>query len=275
MTLISAVRQAGGIARTPDLWQLGFSPRSIAAVVKSGGLLRPRRGWVTVADVDRDLLFALQRGVVLTCVTQAKRLGIWLTEEPNGLHVAVRAKGDHAEQRGVQKVHWSRPIMMRGPASTVDSVADVLNYVAQCVPFEHALATWESALNKGLIDLDLLRRLHLSRAAREVLAACTPYSDSGLETLFKTRLRWLRLPIRPQVWLHGHRVDFLIGNRLVVQIDGQQHQWAQRDSDNRHDAVLMARGFHVIRVTYAQIMFEWPMVQELVLAAIATNSHAA
>jgi very-short-patch-repair endonuclease len=106
-----------------------------------------------------------------------------------------------------------------------------------------------------------------------VLQHCTPFADSGLETLFRTRLRWLRLPIRAQISIHGHRVDYLIGDRLIVQIDGKQHAGAQKAADNSHDAELQARGYHIIRVTYAQVMHDWPRVQHEIQLAIAAGLH--
>ncbi|WP_231916229.1 endonuclease domain-containing protein [Microbacterium karelineae] len=89
------------------------------------------------------------------------------------------------------------------------------------------------------------------------------------------RLRWLKLPLRQQVWIGGHRVDLPIGDRLVLQIDGGHHVDAQRMSDNEHDAVLRLMGYHVIRVGYRQVIDDWPMVQDLILSAIAQGLHLA
>ncbi|MFT4158182.1 MAG: DUF559 domain-containing protein [Microbacterium sp.] len=66
-----------------------------------------------------------------------------------------------------------------------------------------------------------------------------------------------------------------MGNRLVVQIDGAHHVGAQRDSDNAHDALLRLHGYHVIRISYHQLMERWPEVQSLILAAVAQRLHLA
>jgi len=89
------------------------------------------------------------------------------------------------------------------------------------------------------------------------------------------RLRWVRVRILHQVWVAGHRVDFLIGKRLVVQIDGGHHVGAQRDADVAHDAALMLRGYHVLRFSYGQIVEDWPAVQSVVMRAIAQRRHLA
>lgn len=156
-----------------------------------------------------------------------------------------------------------------------DGTENTLVAVSQCQPFEHALAVWESALNKGIVDREVLSRLKLPRVARDILEEATPFADSGLETIVPRRLRWLRVRIVHQPWLYGHRVDFLIGDRLVLQVDGGHHVGAQRESDNRHDAELMLRGYHVIRVGYRQVMNDWPSVQQLLMNAVAQGLHLA
>jgi very-short-patch-repair endonuclease len=77
----------------------------------------------------------------------------------------------------------------------------------------------------------------------------------------------------PQAWIAGHRVDFLIGDRLVLQIDGSHHVGVQRTEDIEHDAQLMLLGYHVIRVGYAQIVDRWHVVQDLVVRAVAQGLH--
>jgi very-short-patch-repair endonuclease len=138
-----------------------------------------------------------------------------------------------------------------------------------------ALAVWDSAMRQGLVDKRILERLPLRGQARDLLEAVVPFHDSGLETFVFTRLKWLRIAVRAQVWLYGHRVDFLIGERLVLQIDGGHHVGAQRAKDIAHDTELMLRGYFVIRVGYDDVINHWPDVQERILAAIAQGLHLA
>ncbi|AKV88106.1 DNA/RNA helicase [Microbacterium sp. CGR1] len=170
-------------------------------------------------------------------------------------------------------VHWSRPVVQRDPDSTVDGLVNTLAVVARCQPRETALVIWESALNKGLVDERVLSRFELPPAARELLESARPFSDSGLETIFVSRLRWLGLAMVQQAWLHGHRVDLLIGERLVIQIDGATHVGARRMTDIEHDAQLMLRGYHVLRFGYGQIMARWPEVQAIIMDAVAQGRH--
>ncbi|WP_329665151.1 type IV toxin-antitoxin system AbiEi family antitoxin domain-containing protein [Microbacterium sp.] len=244
MRMLAAER--GGVVRTRVFLDAGWGRRAVDRAVSSGALRRVRTGWVATADADANLVAAARTGVVLTCTSQARRLGLWVLDD-QGMHVAARA---HAGHVGAVKatVHWSRPLVPRHPDLLADPIENVLGLVATCQPFESAFAVWESALNQGLVDVQALRRLKLPPAARRLAEQVRPFSDSGLESIAIPRLRWLRLPLRQQVWIAGHRVDLLIGDRLVLQVDGGHHVGAQRESDISHDAALMLMGYHVIRV---------------------------
>ncbi|WP_308490970.1 DUF559 domain-containing protein [Microbacterium terrisoli] len=268
-----AVRNAGGIVRSRRLVEAGLSTHDIAAAVQSGLLVRERRVWVATTDADPQLRFAARHGVVLTCVTQATRLGLWVLEA-DGFHVACHPHAGCVKPPKAV-LHRPSPLVARDPNALVDGVEVVLQTVAACQPYEAALAVWDSALNKGLVDKAALERLPLKGQALTLLSDASPFRDSGLETFIEPRLRWMRLPIRSQVWLFGHRVDQLIGERLVLQIDGGHHVGAQRAEDIAHDAELMLRGYHVIRVTYDQVVNHWPEVQDLIMQAVAQGLHRA
>lgn len=267
------LQNGGGILRTTTLHNRGFTQYILREALRSGRIVRPQRGWVALPNADPHLLFAARHGVVLSCITQAARLGLWVLNK-DMIHVcgSLTSRSTTAAEC---VVHWRKPLIPRRPDQLADGIENVLNVVAACQSHDSALAIWDSALQKGLIDYQSLASLPLPGRARSLLEESTPYSDSGIETLFRTRLRWLRVPIRTQVWLFGHRVDFLIGERLVVQIDGKQHAGAQRVSDMEHDAELMRRGYHVIRVGYAQIVHEWEKVEGWICQAIARNLHLA
>ena len=264
----------GGVVRTAVVTEHGFSRSTLDAAVRSGCVIRPRRGWIALRDAEKTLIAAARFGVVLTCRTQASLLGLWLHDHSGPPHFAIprNAAGRIVVQA---KLHRGKPIVPRHPGSLVDPIENVLAYIAECEPFEQALATWESALNKSLVTLESLRGYRWRPKARRILEHAMPFSDAGLETYLRERLRWLGLPIRAQIWIAGHRVDALVGDRLVLQIDGAHHVGAQRSEDIRHDAELRLMGYHVIRVSYAQVMFEWHGVQELVMRAVAQGLHRA
>ncbi|MBN9612671.1 MAG: DUF559 domain-containing protein [Actinobacteria bacterium] len=273
MDLRTALNRTKGIARSSTLLDLGVRRSEIERALGSGTAVRPRRGWVALTNTDPELLGAAERGAVLSCITQARRLGLWVLAEPMR-HVAARTRSSRVEPKECV-IHWASPVMLRAPWTLEDSLENVLGYVAACQSYEAASAVWESALNKQLITRERLRSLPYRATARRLAFESTPYSDSGLETLVITRLRWLRIRVIPQAWLFGHRVDFLIGERLVLQVDGGDHTGHQRTSDNRHDSLLILNGYAVIRVGYEQVVNDWPAVQHDIMTAIAQGLHLA
>lgn len=140
-----------------------------------------------------------------------------------------------------------------------------------------ALAVWESALHKTDLTAETLRRVSWpAPGARELAEAASVLSHSGLETYAAVRLSAFGVPIRQQVWLDGHPVDILIGDRLIVQIDGEHHlERKQRRRDIRGDARLALQGYTVLRFDYQQVLFQWPYVEATILAAIAQRLHCA
>ena len=105
----------------------------------------------------------------------------------------------------------------------------------------------------------------------------TGLSDSGLETIFVVRLEPWGLRLRQQFVIAGRPVDLLIGERLVVQIDGFAFHStpAQRGRDVAHDAELRLRGYTVLRFTYAQVVHDWPAVERTIARAVAAGAHLA
>lgn len=272
--LTDAVAAAGGVVRSSALRARGWSRRTIERCIAAQVFVRPRDGWVALPGADPLLVAAARAGVVLSCITQAERLGLWVQGD-DCVHVAAPPKRHIGQVKDGTRVHWARPLVPRHPDALIDPVENVLAVIARCRPREQALAVWESALRQGLVVRESLRLMPLAPGARSLLEECSLHSDSGLETFIPVRLRFLRLPIRQQVWLAGHAVDFLIGDRLVLQIDGGHHVGVQRRSDIAHDALLTLLGYHVIRIDYVQIMTRWAEVHDVVVRAVAQGLHRA
>ncbi|MFK4835005.1 endonuclease domain-containing protein [Microbacterium sp. ZW T2_14] len=273
--LVAAVRDAGGIGRRATFAKRGHSQRTIDAAVAAGLLHVVRRVWIAVPSADPYLVAAARAGVVLSCVTRARRLGLWVESDAAAMHVAAHPHAGRVAVAEDVRVHRAVPVIARDPAALEDPIENALAIICACQPFEAALASVESALNKSLVSKPSLLRLPFAPGVRQIIEAANPYSDSGLETYIVPRLAWMRLRIVPQAWIAGHRVDFLIGMRLVLQIDGGHHVGRQRASDSAHDALLRHMGYHVIRVGYIQVAEDWPGVQALIMQAVAQGLHLA
>jgi very-short-patch-repair endonuclease len=274
VAVLDAVRAAEGIVRGTVLIARGHTHRTIAGLVDAGLLVRIRRVWLALPDADPLARAAARAAVVVTCVTQARRLGLWVLGD-GPAHVAASPHGTSVTVADDTVVHWGRPLVPRPPGLLFDVIENVLAAASACRPEEEARAMVESALRRGLVDREALLRLPITVRMRRIVEGASPWSDSGLETFFLPRLRWMRLPIRPQAWVAGHRVDFLIGDRLVIQIDGGHHVGRQRDADIAHDARLLLMGYHVIRVSFVQVVHDWPAVQDAIMRAVAQGLHLA
>ena len=264
----------GGVAHSAEARAAGFTTQTMIEAVRRGRVGRVRRSWLIQPGVDDRIVRAVAAGGRLSCISWAASRGIWVPPHDR-LHIAVKPTASRVSGNGVI-VHWSV-----GPApvsryAVEDPLPNVLLHVAECLPLESALTVWESAVRKGLVSIDMLRRVEwASSRARAVADACTQLSDSGLETIFRVRLQPLGLSIRQQVWIDGHPVDFLIGERFVVQIDGFEHHSsaADRRRDIAADARLALLGYTVMRFDYQQVMFDWPTVEHTIRTAVTQGLH--
>jgi very-short-patch-repair endonuclease len=274
VSVLDRVIAAGRVCSTASLVNAGASRHAIDRAVARGEISRVRRGWVNAPGADEYLVAAARAGVVVTCITQAKRGGLWVLDEAVP-HVGAPPHAGRVATLKEAIVHWAQPVVPRHPDQLVDGMENVLAIVATCQPHDVALAIWESAFRQNLASPDLLRRLDLGPAARALCAEADPFADSGLESFVMPRLRWMNLPLRRQIWIAGSPVDLLIGERLVLQIDGGHHVGPQRERDIAHDAQLALLGYTVIRVGYASVVYDWPAVQERIMRAVAQGLHRA
>ena len=162
------------------------------------------------------------------------------------------------------------------PRSTDEPTLNVLFQVARCLPTTDALAIWESAVRRGAVDLDVLERVTWrSSAAARIAGLVGDRSDSGPETAFVSLMRRIGIAVRQQVWIDGHPLDGLIGDRLGIQIDGFAHHSAPKDRrrDIRADARLALRGYTILRFDAHQVVHDAPHVEQTVQLAMAQGLH--
>lgn len=265
---------AGGVAHRDDILTAGFTDYAILLLMQSRSARRIRRSWIASIDAPVDLVRAATLGGRLTCASATARNGLWAPTKSAG-HIGV-AHNSRAVAPVGMTLHWARgPAPVRRRA-LVDPVENVLFHVARCLPRADALAVWESALRTGH-DLAYLSGIRWrSAAAAELLAALSTLSGSGIESHFVAGVRRMGLTVRQQVSLDGHDVDAVIGERLVVQVDGfRHHQANQRRADIRDDARLVLRGYTVLRFDWKQILFDWPYVEATIRGAVAQGRHLA
>jgi len=170
------------------------------------------------------------------------------------------------------RIHWERALLPPRADSLVSSLPDVLAHVGRCLPHDEALVVWDAAVRRSLATESELRRIRwVSPTHRQLAVETSRLSESIIETLAVDALRHAGIPVQQQVKPLGIPVDALVGERLVLQFDGQEfHAGAlQRSFDAKHDARLVLDGFHVLRFTYADVVERRPELIDRVRRAIA------
>lgn len=136
----------------------------------------------------------------------------------------------------------------------------------------------ESALHLGMLTSAgraWLRRT-CGAGARAAIDLAGQDSESGLESLLRWRLRDAGITMRAQVEITGvGRVDFLLGDRLILEADGAEHHAAAgaRHRDLLRDANAAAWGYVTLRFDYAMIVHDWPTVRAAVDGILAAGIH--
>lgn len=270
------------VATTGDLRARGFTRADVAAAVSRGALRHVRRGWYATAGTDPRVVRAVRLGGAAGCVTGTTLAGLW--EPPAaGLHLSLSRdahppSGRHPLIAGDIVTHWtgdSRLSMNRGTLGAIECLRQVIG----CQPPDFAFAIVESALACGLLSTADLARVTAESGpgdARTLAAACA-LSGSGTESLFKFRiLPFVRLELRQQVHVPGvGRTDFMIGDRLLVEIDSRAHHGgdAQRRRDLARDAIAAGLGYFPVRFDSTQVLHDWATVESTVLSIVERREH--
>ncbi|SJN27460.1 hypothetical protein FM104_05580 [Microbacterium esteraromaticum] len=270
------MQRHSGVAHSRVLRAAGYTQHEMIQAVDAGVVERVRRSWLVTPQCSPAHRSAADVSGRVTCVSAAKQLGLWTNDDPR-THLAVPSTSSRI--RGADRVlHWAP-----GPAPVArftveDPILNVLFHVGRCLEPPDATAIWESALRTGLVTLAQLHRTAWhSTAVRSVLEMVGTLSDSGIETRFLAIARSCGIEVRQQVRIDGHEVDALIGNRLVVQLDGFKFHGDAKDRrrDLRQDARLTLLGYTVLRFDYQQVMFDAVYVQETIINAVAQGLHLA
>lgn len=272
-----ADRLRGTALHREQLRDEGYRDTQLRAAVRSGEVEVLRRAWFVARDAPHELREAARRGGRLTCTTLARRRGWWIPEgigHEVHLHFPPGSTGPRTHWGGIS--HWTRPVAPVG-RSLVATIEDALAHIAVCQPPPVALVLWEGAARVEGLAPEALRAIRWpARAAVALAAEVTGLADSGLEVLVCRPLRRLAVRVRQQVHLAGRPVDVVVGEWLVIQIDGWAHHSssAQRSKDIAHDAELRLRGYTVLRFSYAQVVHDAAGVERTIRRALAAGLHA-
>ena len=227
MRLAEWVAVNGGIVHREAAALAGYGAAAVRAASRAGAVEIVRRSWVATSDAPAELRLAAAAGGRIACVSAARHREWWVPHDVDArvhLRLAPHAASDGIPPDFAGIVHWTKAVAPAPRHQLLESVEDSLAHIAACLDRETALVLWESAVKVERLDVEALRAIRWpSRAAHACAHETQGLSDSGLETIFVTRLRHWGIPIVQQVYIAGRPVDALIGKRLVVQIDGYAH----------------------------------------------------
>jgi very-short-patch-repair endonuclease len=278
---LPALLAAGdGFVTREQLHHAGFSAHRIRALIARGTLTAFTRDILGLRDANPAFQRAVRMGGRAACVTAARAYGIWVLDAED-FHLVPRShNGRFRPDGGTPPAvrHWTpEPVEPDRHRLAVESGRNALAHIARCQPLDVAVASRDSAVRLGLLSREELRRLASAHGGRLAQAAAlvTGNADSGLETLTRVRLAWASVGCREQVVIDGHPVDLLIGERLVIQLDGKQHlnDPLQLTRDRRQDRRLRLMGYTVLRYGYAEVVFRWEDTLREILAHLAAGAH--
>lgn len=281
------IRARGGALPLHALANAGFERADLARGIHQGRLQWIRRGWYGVPDAPPDVVKAVRVGGSVTGASVARLHGLWLLDDER-LHVRVpenasrlRSPMDRriplASEHGVC-VHYRGASSGPSDLPARDGLPRALAEIFSCSPSLAATIAVDSALNLG----------QLTNAGRAELRAAVPSSvrrtidtadascDSGLETIARLLPHGRRIPYRTQAYIPGvGHVDLLIGDRLVVELDGVGFHIDRADfaEDRRRGLELVMRGYLVVRLTYRMVIHDWDRVRADLLELVARGEH--
>lgn len=230
--------------------------------------MRIRPGWYATPDTAPDVRAAVRCGGSVSCGRALSFSGIWVVDE--GLHVRV---GPSA------RVHATGPRIHRRDGQSqqgMDDLPTALLMASRCMTVERAVCALDSALHLKLFSRTQARWLLATPRGRRIWQLSDGRSESGIETLARLRLRSLGLRVHVQVKIRGvGRVDLLIGDRLIIELDGDQWHSTkdQREEDRRRDSAGVALGYLVLRAGYWRVLDEWEGFEREVLAVVRRRDH--
>lgn len=270
--IVTLVNELGGIARTAELLERGASPELLSRAVATGAVARVHRGWYGTARVPSAVITAVRCGGRVSCVTALTLQGVWMIRHPD-THVCV---DPHAQKRTRPNtvLHWRAAAGQR--RYPMDDVCASLEQLARCRPLNEVVVAADSVLNRRLASAsEVEAALSTSSVGRRALALIDGASESGIETLARVSLVRRGIRLRTQVHIANVGwVDILVGDRLVLELDGEEWHGAENfEKDRERDGQLVAAGYLVIRCSYRQVMDNWPEIEQRILSLIRRREH--
>ena len=251
--------------------QLGLNAQQIARAVAGGEILRVRKGWYATPGTPELEILACRLGGSLTAFSAIKAHGLWVWNDR--VHVRVPKNAARLATPGLSICrHWGD-----GPLCGTDDLERALHEASRCGTQLELVSSLDSALDTHLLDwgdLAAMARVGTERL-RAAIRAVSSGMQSGYETKMKLFLRSQQIRFVAQAQIAGvGRVDFLVGDRLVIEMDGfAYHSQTEFTKDRQRDIELVRRGYRVIRISSAMARDDWDGVCATLMEVIRRREH--
>lgn len=275
----------GRVMSRRELLLVGYTPKGITRAVRSGHLIRLRRDhYVATAEPAADA--AVRIGGLLTCITILEAWGVFVVSDGR-FHIHVertmsRLRGPHDRTQrwdrrrygSFVRLHWG--CARGGAGREAVSLDEAIRAMVRCRPPREVVGALDSILHLGLRSWDELRDVFASlpRKYEVLLRLADGRAESGPESLVRLMLRQLGAVFDIQVRIDGvGRVDFLIGDRLIIECDSRAHHsdWDQRRKDIRRDQEAARRGYATVRLLAEDVLFRPAEVRQLLADLLAVH----
>jgi hypothetical protein len=291
MDLIAEAARRRGVLTTAEATAAGLTAAGVRSLTRVGHLTPVLRGaYVLQRFVSNGSPTLWQKAMAgsLMCTTDAVVVGAaavalhGIQGGPPSTNIEIRLPSGRTrhQRRDEVRLSWadvpSDDVVDLGGLRVLHPVA-ALRDTAVGWSREHAVSAFDSALNQGVVGARELAQL---AAAEQTLAPWIALADSRAESPLETRSRliWHDGGVPPDALQHEVRVNGRViarldaawmrhGVKLAAECDGHgPHDKPEAlYRDRARQADLQALGWHVIRVTWEDVMHRPRVVLDRVL----------
>lgn len=238
-----------------------YGRRAVDRLVAEGRLERMGRGVFALPGTPPEVVAAVRAGGAVSCKSALQLHGVWTLDDKR-LHLSrsKRTRERNALPPGSLDCR---------PRAVPDAIVHPVEAALSCVLARHgaddAVVAFDSIIRLGLLTTDELARIAAAQSATSLrlLDRADGRVDSALESVLRHRLRSANVRVRTQVHIAGvGRVDFLLGDRLILETDGFEFHasTATFRNDRQRDRRALARGYLVVRLTWSDVLHDWDRV---------------
>lgn len=264
-----------GIVARQDLLAAGMSRRQFDQAQAEGRLTRLTRSLFATTDAPDGVVSAVRARGALTCVSALRLHGVWTLTSDGPHHIR---RTDKCRRAGVVAGTVECRSTLTHRRVPVDSLDAALMAVVINHSREEAVVALDCVLHLRLRDRAYLENLFATAPADRLplLRAASGLVESPMESLLRFGLWGRQVKVKPQTYIPGiGRVDFLIGERLIVEVDSVAHHadLAAFHKDRERDRIATELGYTPLRFTSWEVQHALPRVLSTILRFVQRDAH--